>query len=338
MSDSQTPRAAAVCNQQAISLGRNPVEDKRQAKEDAKAAAAPAVTTFRDAAQSVIELRAPTWSSDRHTKQWIESLTNHAYPVIGDKPVDEISSADILRMLTPLWTAKPETARRVRQRTEAILDFAIVQGWRTTAGNPAGKAVTRVLPKTSQFKEHHKALPYQDLPAALETVRECTADTVTKLAYQFVVLTAGRAGEIRGAVWREIDWDNRAWDIPAEKMKARRPHRVPLSEQALAVLKEAWEISGQDGGLIFPTKRSGKAMSNMVFEMLLRCLEIDSTVHGSRSAFKDWCIEQTAFPWIVSEAALAHRLGDSTETAYARSDLFEQRRALLDAWAAFLTG
>ena len=335
-------RQTAIENSRAIALGRNPIEEKRQAKEDAKAAAAPeptapSIPTFREAAQAVIELRAPTWSSSRHAKQWIESLTNHAYPVLADLSVDEIASSDILRMLTPVWTAKPETARRVRQRTETILDFAIVQGWRTTPDNPAGKAVTRVLPKTSQFKEHHKALPYQDLPTALERVRESTADKITRLAYQFVVLTAGRAGEIRGATWSEIDWDSRTWEIPAARMKARRPHRVPLSNRAIEILREAWEISGPDG-LIFPTKRSGKAMSNMVFEMLLRRLEIESTVHGSRSSFKDWAIEQTAFPWIVSEAALAHRLGDSTESAYARSDLFEQRRQLMQQWADYLSG
>ena len=333
-------RQAAIENSRAVQQGRDVIAEKRQAKEDAKAAAAPAPTipTFRDAAKAVIELRAPTWSSPRHAKQWIESLTNHAYPVLGNMPVDEIQSSDVLRMLTPVWTAKPETARRVRQRTETILDFAIVQGWRTRSDNPAGKAVTRVLPKTSQFKDHHKALPYQDLPAALEKVRESTADKITRLAYQFVVLTAGRAGEIRGAVWSEMDWDTSTWEIPAARMKARRPHRVPLSNQALAILRDAWETSGQDGGLIFPTKRSGKAMSNMVFEMLLRRLEIDSTVHGSRSGFKDWAIEQTAFPWIVSEAALAHRLGDSTESAYARSDLFEQRRQLMQQWADYLSG
>ena len=331
-------RQAAIENARAIQQGRNPFEEKKQAKEDSKAVAAPepTVPTFRQAAQAVIDLRAPTWSSERHAKQWIESLTNHAYPAIGDMPVDEIESSDVLRMLTPIWTAKAETARRVRQRTETILDFAIVQGWRTSSDNPAGKAVQRVLPKTSQFKEHHKALPYQDLPAALQKVRESTADTITKLAYQFVVLTAGRAGEIRGAVWSEIDWESAVWEIPGERMKSRRPHRVPLSNQAMAVLTDTWEISGQDGGLIFPTKRSGKAMSNMVFEMLLRRLEIDSTVHGARSSFKDWAIETTAFPWIVSEAALAHRLGDSTESAYARSDLFEQRRQLMQQWADYL--
>ena len=335
-------RQAAIENSRAIQAGRDILAERRQAKEDAKQRAiedaAPVLTvpTFREMADTVITLRAPTWSSERHAKQWIESLTNHAYPVLGDMPIDEITTADILRTLTPIWTSKVETARRVRQRVEVILDYAIAENWRTD-GNPAGKAVTRVLPKMPQVKEHHPALPYQQLPDLIQTIRESTADTVTRLAFEFMALTAARAGEVRGATWSEIDWDSRTWEIPAARMKARRPHTVPLSTRAIEILRDAWEISGQDGGLIFPTKRSGKPMSNMVFEMLLRRLEIPAVPHGLRSSFKDWTIEQTSTPWAVGEAALAHRLGDSVESAYARTTALEQRRELMQQWADFLT-
>ena len=324
-------RKAALANLLEVQQGRNPIDQKRRAREDAQR---PVVPTFQQAAAKVIDMRRPAWSSNRHAKQWVESLTLHAYPVIGRKLVDEITTADVMALLTPIWTAKPETARRVRQRIETILDYSIAEGWRLD--NPAGKAVARGLPKVRQLQQHHPALPYTEVPAAIQQVRESTADTVTKLAFEFMVLTAARAGEVRGAEWSEIDLETATWTVPAARMKARREHRVPLSNGALAILKEAKGLS--DGkGLIFPNKQSGKPISNMGLTRMLERLEISAVSHGFRSSFKDWTMEETSTSWAVAESALAHNLGNSTEVAYARSDLFVKRRFLMEQWDSFLS-
>ena len=324
-------RKAALANLLEVQQGGNPIDQKRRAREDAQR---PVVPTFQQAAAKIIEMRRPAWSSNRLAKQWVESLTLHAYPVIGRKLVDGITTADVMAVLTPIWTAKPETARRVRQRIETILDYSIAEGWRLD--NPAGKAVARVLPKVRQLQQHHPALPYTKVPAALQQVRESTADTVTKLAFEFMVLTAARAGEVRGAEWSEIDLETATWTVPAASMKARREHRVPLSNGALAILKEAKGLS--DGkGLIFPNKRSGKPISNMGLTRMLERLEISAVSHGFRSSFKDWTIEETSTSWAVAESALAHNLGNSTEVAYARSDLFVKHRFLMEQWDSFLS-
>ena len=323
-------RKAALANLLEVQQGGNPIDQKRRAREDAQR---PVVPTFQQAAAKVIEMRRPAWSSNRHAKQWVESLTLHAYPVIGRKLVDGITTADVMAVLTPIWTAKPETARRVRQRIETILDYSIAEGWRLD--NPAGKAVACVFPKVRQLQQHHPALPYTKVPAALQQVRESTADTVTKLAFEFMVLTAARPGEVRGAEWSEIDLETATWTVPAARMKARREHRVPLSNGALAILKEAKGLS--DGkGLIFPNRRSGKPISNMGLTRMLERLEISAVSHGFRSSFKDWTMEETSTSWAVAESALAHNLGNSTEVAYARSDLFVKRRFLMEQWDSFL--
>ena len=238
-----------------------------------------------------------------------------------------------MTVLTPIWTSKPETPSRIRQRVETILDWAVAQGYRTD--NPAGKAIAKVLPKPPRQKTHHPALPYQQVGNALEEVRGSTADASTKLALEFLALTACRSGEVRLARWSEVDWDSKTWTIPADRMKARRDHRVPLSSRALEVLSEAKELGSEE--LVFPG-RSGQPISDMAHTTLLRRLEIPCVPHGFRSTFRDWCIELTNTPWAVGEAAPAHTLGNSTEAAYARTDLFEQRRALMEAWAEYLSG
>ncbi len=324
-------RELATDNQRAIRQGRDPLSEKRQATEDRRR---PRVPTFAEAAGRVVGMRRPTWSNPKHASQWENTLSTYAFPVIGVKSVDEISSADVLEVLTPIWTDKPETASRVRQRLETVFDWVIVQGWRLD--NPAGKAVFRALPRTRRAKNHHLALPYSEVPAALEGVRQSTADLVTRLSFEFLVLTAARSGEVRLAEWSEIDWESESWTVPPSRMKARREHRVPLAGQALEVLCQAEALDGQDSGLVFPGTRGGKPLSNMIHVSLLRRLGIAAVPHGFRSSFKDWCIERTDTPWAVGEAALAHNLGNSTETAYARSDLFDRRRRLMEAWAEFL--
>ena len=325
-------RELAVSNAQAIREGRDPIEEKRRALEDARR---PDKPTFTEAAESVIDLRRPTWRNAKHAAQWSSTLATYANPIIGRKPVDEVTTADVLAVLAPIWTSKTETASRVRQRMETVFDWAVAQGWRRD--NPSGRSIIRALPRASRLKAHHAALPYADVPAALVRVRESTADAVTRLCFEFVVLTAVRSGEARLARWDEVDWESCTWTIPAGRMKASREHRVPLSGRAVEVLKDA-KAASDDSELIFPASRAGKPLSDMTLLRLLKRLEIPCVVHGFRSSFRDWVIERTAVPWAVGEAALAHRLGDSTETAYARTDLFERRRELMQDWANYVAG
>ena len=294
---------------------------------------APTKPTFRHMAEEVITLRRPTWSSDRHAKQWVESLTNHAYPFIGDQLMEDITSGDVLAMLAAIWNELPETSTRVKQRTQIVFDYAVAAGLR--ADNPV-TAVGKALPRRSRLKEHHKAVSYDGVPRAVVAIRQSTANMVTQLALEFIILTAARTGEVRGMTWDEIDLQGATWTVPASRMKMRRAHRVPLSGRALEILREAQEL-GKGGPLVFPGTK-GQTLSNMAFTMLLRRLEIDAVTHGFRSSFKDWCLSETSSSWAVSEAALAHNLGNSMEAAYARTDLFDRRRALMDEWAAFVGG
>ena len=320
-------RERTVENLKDIRDGGDPVAEKRAAKvEDT-------IPTFQQAAERVIALRRPTWSSDRHAKQWTESLTNHAYPLIGAKRVTDVTPADALAVLTPIWNELPETSTRVRQRMATVFDWAIAQGLRTD--NPANGSIDKALPRHPPSQAHHPAIHYADAPAALGAIRTSSANTVTKLAFEFMVLTAARAGEVRGATWDEIDLSKRTWTVPAARMKARKEHNVPLTDRAIEILAEAKELD-RGNGLVFPSGRKGGALTNMAFTVMLRRLEIPAVPHGFRSTFKTWSIE-TKQDWAQSETALAHRLGaTSVEAAYARTDLFEQRRALMEAWTDFL--
>ena len=284
-------------------------------------------------------MRRPTWSNPKHAAQWENTLRTYAHPVIGRKPVDEVTTSDVLAILVPIWTSKPETASRVRQRLETVLDWSVARGWR--GDNPAAKAILRVLPRISRLKGHHTALPYSEVPDALGQVRESTADPVTRLSFEFLVLTASRSGEVRLARWEEMKLEESTWEIPAERMKARRQHRVPLTGRCLEILAQAQELDGQDGSLVFPAGRSGKALSDMAYTVLLRRLGIPAVPHGFRSSFKKWCMQTRGADgtWLPSEAALAHSLGDQTQKAYIQdTDLLEARRPLMEEWAAFLEG
>ena len=324
-------RAITHDNRTAVAEGRDPVAEKREAA----LRRAPSIPTFAQAAAKVIELRRPTWSNAKHAAQWESTLATYVHPVIGRKAVDTITAADVMDALTPIWTCKPETASRVRQRMETVMDWGVAQGYRLD--NPAGRSLLKVLPKTQRLKEHLQALPYAQVPGTVVQVRESTADAPTKLAFEFLILTAGRSGEVRAAEWGEIDWEAATWEVPAARMKARRPHRVPLSGRAISILREASRF-GDGQGLVFPATHSGNAASSMTFTALLRRLGIPAVPHGFRSSFRDWVIEQTSTPWAVAEAALAHNVGNSTEAAYMRSDLFDQRRALMGRWAEYVTG
>jgi integrase len=243
----------------------------------------------------------------------------------------------VLKVLTPIWTKKPETARRLKQRIKVVLDWARAAGHRPSElANPV-EGITRVLPRHKGDRAHHPALPYAEVPAFVQTIRAAEANDVTKLAFEFLILTAARTSEVIGARWDEIDQDAKTWTIPGSRIKAGREHRVPLSPRCLELLKSA-EALADGGPFVFPGRRSETPLSSMVFLMLLRRLKRDDlVVHGFRSSFRDWAAEKTNFSRDVCEAALAHVVKDRVEAAYKRTDHFEKRRALMNAFSQFAT-
>ncbi len=321
-------RERCADNRKAIAAGLDPIAEKHK----------PTVATFREAAVTVHEMNIPRWRSGKHAKSWLRMLERYAFPVIGDMPVDRVDRTDVLAVLNPIWTTKPETARRVRQRTRMVFRWAMSHG--LIDHNPAGEVIDGALPTMPHVREHYRSLPHQEVGAALKTVEASGASLSAKLCLRFVVLTATRSGEARGATWEEIDLEARTWRIHASRMKAGVEHRVPLSDHALDVLDQAFLLRNESG-LVFPSpQKRSRSLSNMTLTMLLSStgLAERATVHGFRSSFKDWSMEMTDTPWAVAEAALAHTLGNSTEQAYARSDLYERRRVLMQEWADHVTG
>ena len=291
------------------------------------------VPTFAEAIDAVIDIQRPGWKdSGKSEKQWRASFRDYAIKLLGRMRVNEITTADVLAVLVPIWHTKHETARRVRQRIGQIMKWAIAEGHRSD--NPAGDALGAALPKNSKSKEHHKALPYDRVSAALATVRASGAYVATRLAFEFLVLTAARSGEVRGAKWNEISFDARMWTVPPARMKTMREHRVPLSARALGILRTAREYS-DSSGLIFPSV-TGRGMSDSTMSKLLRENGIEAVPHGFRSSFRDWASERTNIPREVAEESLAHENPNKVESAYRRSDLFERRRDLMDSWARYL--
>ena len=319
-------RKRASDNREAIGNGKDPVADKRR----------PSTPTFSEAARTVHEANKPRWRNGSHTRAWIQTLERHAFPKIGNKHIDTISRTDVLTVLTPIWSTRPETARRVRQRMRTIFKWAMANELIET--NPAGEAIDGALPSMPKVKAHLRALPYQEVGSALRTVDESQTSPASKHCLKFLILTAARSGEARGATWDEIDIEDATWTIPSSRMKAGIEHRVPLSDQALDVLMLALEL--EDGsGLCFPSPlRPGRELSDMTLTKILRStgLADRATVHGFRTSFKTWTMEQTDTPWAVGESALAHQLGGTVEQAYARSDLFDRRRTLMQQWADYL--
>ena len=292
-----------------------------------------AVPTFREALESVLEIHSPGWKDGgKSEKQWRASLKIYAFPRIGDKRVNEIDTADVMNVLLPIWQTRSETARRVRQRIGAVMKWAIAQRYRQD--NPAGEALGAALPKNAGNVKHFRAVPYSEVGAAIQKVRKSDAGITTKLLFEFITLCACRSGEARKAQWSEIDFEAANWIIPASRMKAGKEHRVPLSARAIEILREAEAVRQND--YVFPSP-SGRALSDGTLTKLARSLEIPGTVHGMRSAFRDWASERTNTPHAVMEAALAHVIKNRAEAAYARSDLLEQRRFLMKSWSTYLS-
>lgn len=327
-------RETALANRREVAQGGDP----RQ-----KPAAIP---TFAEAAEQVIALHQPTWRNPTlEARIWRSRLRDYVLPALGDKNVDEITPADVLAVLVPVLRTKQETGRRLRRQVGAIMRYCCAQGYRQD--NPAGEAIAQALPRHKGPMRHYRALHYRDVAAALKTVWASNSYPTTKLCFEFLVLTAARSGEARLARWDEIDIDTATWTIPAERMKAARTHRVPLANRAIEIVHEARDL--RDGsGLIFPSVYR-RALSNVTLSKMLKDLNIPAVPHGFRASFRTWAEEypasaggaagagETGFGRAVMEAALAHRLGDQAEQAYARSDLFQKRSALMAAWSRYLS-
>jgi integrase len=313
-----------------IADGKNPIEARRESER-----VAAGKLTFGQCADALLAAKASEWRNEKHRQQWAMTLETYAAPLRA-RPVDEIDTEAVLGVLQPIWRTTPETASRLRGRIEAVLDAARAKGYiPRNEANPARWRghLDKLLPKRQKLtRGHHAAMAFDGVPDFIGKLRE--REACAALALEFLILTAARSGKVLGARWAEFDLEGKVWTIPAARMKAGPEHRVPLSSQALAILKTL--AAARTGESVFAGQKAGKPLSGMAMEMVLRRMKVDGvTVHGFRSAFRDWCGESTSFPREIAEAALAHVAGDATERAYRRGDALEKRRGLMDAWAAF---
>ncbi|MFL9887735.1 tyrosine-type recombinase/integrase [Paraburkholderia agricolaris] len=324
---------ALDCRRQLLG-GVDPLDDKR-AKERAAKRERTQSLPFRDCASKYIESHRESWKNEKHAAQWESTLSTYAHPIIGDMMVSEVDTHEIMKVLEPIWKGKTETASRVRGRIESILAWASVNKYRSGENPARWKGhLDQLLAKRSRLQkvQHHAALPYVEISAFMRQVQ--AQEGMAAFALQLAILTASRTNEVIGARQSEIDLESAVWTIPAERMKAGREHRVPLSNAAIDLLKPLLEAAGE---YVFPAIKGNKHLSNMaMLQLLKRMGRSDLTVHGFRSTFKDWARETTDYPREVSEAALAHIIGDQTEAAYARGDLFQKRTRLMQDWADFV--
>jgi integrase len=321
------------------------IEYAREARDKIRSGADPAAErrakrksidwTFKATAGAYIKAHAAGWKNPKHRQQWENTLAAYAFPVFGEKHVRDVSKGDVLAAIEPIWSTKNETADRVRNRIELVLAYAMQRELRPEGMNPARWRgnLDAALPKASKVAavEHHAALPIDEMHAFMKRLHEAAGTGARAL--EFAILTAARSGEVRGALWHEIDLQAAVWSIPAGRMKSARPHRVPLSEKALELLEALPRFEGVE--LVFPGAQD-KPISDMTLTACLRRMKAPATAHGFRSTFRDWAAERTATPSEVCEMALAHAVGDATEAAYRRGDLFEKRRELMTLWARFL--
>lgn len=320
-------REEAVENKRLIRRGEDPLARKRQARRK----------TFEEAAREAHVELSPTWKNPKDRAAFLRTLETYVFPRFGAVPIGDITSADVRQTILAAREAAPSVAKKLTYRVSAVFKWGIAEG--LCLANPATSDAL-ALPRVERTVQHRKALPYGDVADCIAAVHASSAWQATKLAFEFVVLTACRSGEVRAATWDEVKIDNvhlassETWIIPVERMKMKRPHRVPLSPRAADVLREAAKLSDQSG-LIFPSAR-GKVLSDMTLSKLVKELGFDADVHGFRTSFRTWAQEQTSYPREIAEAALAHKVGDAVEQAYARSDLFEKRRQMMDDWAGFL--
>lgn len=318
-----------------IERGIDPLEEKAKEKERLQ------IPDFQTAARLVHAENLPTWSNVKHGQQWINTLETYVFPVLGALPLDAIEPRHIADVLRPIWLSKAETASRVRYRIHAVMTWGRAHGF--CVSNPVD-VVEHLLPKQEgrvARTVHHPAMAWKDIPDFVQKhVRIDDKSNVTRSILEFLILTAARSGEVRGAVWSEIDWENKVWEIPASRMKMKTTHRVPLSDRAMVILKNQ---QGLHEELIFPSPRARKELSDMAITSFLRKQNAPSTTkdrvataHGFRSSFRDWCSEN-GYARDLAERALAHAVANQVEAAYHRTDLLEQRRPMMQAWSDFIT-
>jgi integrase len=317
-------RERAASARRMITQGLNPIDERKRAG---------GVPTFGEMANEVREALSAGFRNEKHKAQWKSTLATYAAP-LSSKPIDTVTTDDVLTVLKPIWQTKAETASRLRGRIEKVLDAAKAKGFRD-GENPARWRghLDHLLSKPSKLKRgHHAAMPYEDVAAFMGELRQ--REAMAARALEFCILTAARSGEVLGLRWSEIDLNKALWMVPADRMKAGRVHRVPLCGHAVGIVKQLAETA--NGEFVFAGYKPGKPLSNMAMEMMLRRMKIDNvTVHGFRSSFRDWAGNVSSFPREVVETALAHVIGDKAEQAYRRSDALDKRRKLMEAWAAF---
>lgn len=316
-------KAATVRSQ--VEAGIDPIFERRKEL---------GIPTFRQAAALVFAENKKSWRNAKHRAQWLSTLTAYAFPHFGDLAVNDVEGPHVRDALVAIWLDKPETARRVRQRIVMVIDWAIAKGYRTMPLPIA--AMNKSLPKVRTKAAHHSALPYAQVPAFIGRLRE--RESVGRLAFEALVLTAARSGEIRLAVWSEIDLDGKLWTIPAERMKPGREHVVPLSQASVDAITRAHAYRETRSDLVFPGVRSGKPLSDMTLTKICRDMEIAAVPHGFRSSFRDWVAEETDFDGDIAEMALAHAIENKVEAAYRRGNLLEKRRLLMNAWGQYCVG
>jgi integrase len=319
-------REAAYQIRRQIAQGFDPVLERKRERQ--------AIPNFREAAKTVHREHKASWKNGKHQNQWLSTLEKYAFPKLGDRLVSDIGAPEIRDVLAPIWLSKPETARRVRQRIGTVLDWACVKGFRETEA-PL-RALSKGLPRQPKKDAHFAAMGYADVPRFLARLRE--RESIGRLALEALILTAARSGEIRFALWSEVDLETALWSIPAERMKMGRPHVVPLSPQVIGVFERAEKFRAPGIDLIFPGQKSKKPMSDMTLLKILRDMNAGVTVHGFRSAFRDWVADQTNYPGEVAEAALAHAIPNKVEAAYRRTDFLAKRRDLMRDWADYCSG
>jgi integrase len=302
--------------------GFDPIFERRKAA---------GIPTFKEASEKVVELHRKTWRNEKHEAQWLRTLEVFAWPTLGDIRVSEITGPMVRNVLAEIWLTKPETARRLRQRIGAVLDWAYASGYRETEAPM--RSISKGLPRQPKKNTHYAAMPYADVAAFMKRLRE--RESFSRLALQFAILTAARSGEVRGATWDEVDFEAHLWTIPPHRMKAEREHVVPLSAPALRILTRCKELRQDDEPLVFPGSRPRQPMSDMTLTKLMRELKEPFTVHGFRSAFRDWVSEETHVQNEIAEAALAHTVPNKTEAAYRRGKLLKKRDLLMRDWGVY---
>ena len=325
-------REAAKNARQLLLAGIDPIDARNETRRQIAVAQASALT-FAECSEKYIETHKSGWKNPKHVLQWTNTLATHC-KAINDQPVAGIGRDQVLTCLEKIWTSKNETASRLRGRIEAVLDWATVRGYRE-GDNPARWKgnLDHLLPTISRTRriKHHPAIAWQEIGHFMARLRN--EDGLATRALEFLILTACRSGEVRAATWDEIDFEARIWIIPAERMKKDREHRVPLSNSAISLLKDLPRF--ERVGLIFPSPKGGKILSDMALNAVMRRMKVDAVPHGFRSSFRDWAGESTTYPREVCEHALAHKLADGVEAAYQRGDMLQKRVAMMQDWADF---